>query len=501
MKLRLWQRLFLALAALAVAAVGTMFAVQQRTFRQDFLEYSDRLILVRLQGVATRMGDRYAEAGGWDFIVRRPQVFNDLLDGGDGRAASRRPEPGYGPGPPPGRITPESARGGPPDRDGPAARPAPEKGPPRKELDPLNYRSRVKLVSAEGHHLIGNPAVLDGGPAIPVVSGGQQVGRLIFSPAQGLASDADLAFVAKQARHALGAALGVLAVALLVAWALARWIRRPLSALADGANRLAAGEYAMRIDARRQDELGDLARDFNRLAETLEQSRQARRRWGADIAHELRTPLAILRGEIQAMQDGVRPLDARGLASLQAECDRLARLVEDLYQLSVAEAGGLEYRWERIDLAALLREVHEDHAPRLALQGLEFQLEQMGGVSAHIRGDERRLMQLFANLLTNVQRYTDAPGQVVMRIMRAGDAWRVELDDSPPGVAPEHLPHLFDRLYRVEGSRNRAEGGAGLGLSICRSIMEAHGGSIEAASSPLGGLRICLSFPVPDSKA
>ena len=216
-------------------------------------------------------------------------------------------------------------------------------------------------------------------------------------------------------------------------------------------------------------------------------------KWAAIPGHRA---LAILRGEIQAMQDGVRPLDSKGLASLQSECDRLARLVEDLYQLSVADAGGLEYRFEKIDLAALLREVVEDHAPRLAQVGLTLQLEPPPHAQLPVRGDERRLMQLFANLLTNAQRYTDAPGKVVMRILRAAPGWRVEIDDSPPGVAPEHLPKLFDRLFRVEASRNRAEGGAGLGLSICKSIMEAHGGSIEAAPSPLGGLRIILSFPV-----
>jgi two-component system sensor histidine kinase BaeS len=195
----------------------------------------------------------------------------------------------------------------------------------------------------------------------------------------------------------------------------------------------------------------------------------------------------------------VRPLDAKGLASLQNECDRLARLVEDLYLLSVADAGGLEYRFEHIDLAALLREVVEDHAPRMTQMGLFLTLEPLPNSTMKIRGDERRLVQLFANLLTNAQRYTDSPGKIVLRVLRAAPGWRVEIDDSPPGMAPEHLPKLFDRLFRVETSRNRAEGGAGLGLSICKSIMEAHGGSIEATASPLGGLRIVLTFPVGET--
>lgn len=504
MKLRLWHRLFIAFAALAVAAVLAMFFVQQSTFRQDFLEYSDRLIITRMHAVAKKIGERYDEVGSWEFVVRRPQVFNDFLDGGDGRVTIRRVEPGTERGPAAGRGPGNDAKGYPPERDryGPREMPSkggPEKGPPKKDLDPLNYRSRVKLVGKDGFHVIGNPAVPADGVAIPVVSKGQRIGDLVFAPAQGLSSDADLAFVAKQARHAFGAALGVLTFALLFAWWLARWLRKPVADLARGADHLAAGQFATRVDDSREDELGDLARDFNRLAKTLEDTQSARRRWGADIAHELRTPLAILRGEIQAMQDGVRHLDAKGLASLQSECDRLARLVEDLYQLSVADSGGLEYRFEKIDLASLLNEVVEDHSPRLAQVGLTLQLEPIQHGQLTVRGDERRLVQLFANLITNAQRYTDSPGKVVIRALRAAPGWRVEIDDSPPGVAAEHLPKLFDRLFRVESSRNRADGGAGLGLSICKSIMEAHGGAIEAAASPLGGLRIVLSFPVTDS--
>lgn len=498
MKFRLWHRLFIAFAALAIAAVLAMFFAQQRTFRQDFLEYSDRLILTRLQGVAKRIGERYVEVGSWDFVIRRPQVFNDFLDGGDGRVTGRRGEPGMDSGPPPGRPLgpgPES-KDYPPERDRYGPRMPPEKGPPKKELDPLNYRSRVKLVSSDGRHLIGNPAVLDDGPSIAVVANGAQVGTLYFSRAQGLSSDADLAFVAKQARHALFAALGVLAFALAFAWALARWLRRPVVELAKGADRLAAGEFATRVNASREDELGDLARDFNRLASTLEDSQQARRRWGADIAHELRTPLSILRGEIQAMQDGIRPMDAKGLASLQSECDRLSRLVEDLYLLSVADAGGLEYRFETLDLGSVLQEIVEDHAPRMTQQGLALSLESLSTSRMFVRADERRLIQLFTNLLTNARRYTDAPGKVIVRAVLSSRHARVEIDDSPPGVAAEHLPKLFDRLFRVESSRARAEGGAGLGLSICKSIANAHGGTIEASHSPLGGLRITLTLPL-----
>lgn len=491
MKLRLVHRLFLAFAGLAIAAVFALFVMQQRSFRQDFLEYSDRQITERIKLAADRIGRRYAELGHWDFIARRPQVFNAYLDGEEPRG------PGGGRGPPDGESRPLPRMQPPPDDElGP--RRSPEKSPPPKQLDALNYKSRIALWTVEGEHLIGNPAVPKGSQPRAVMADGRTVGYLYFAPATAVSSEADAAFIAQQARHALWAGAVVVLFALGAAWFMARWLKRPVDALARGADRLAAGDFASRIESTRGDELGDLARDFNRLAEALAANQLARRRWGADIAHELRTPLAILRGEIQAMQDGVRPLNQNGLASLQGECDRLSRLVEDLYQLSLADAGALEYRFEPADLAALLAEVCEENRARMAAAGLALRLDPTPHPMP-IRADVRRMVQLFANLLTNSMRYTDTPGQVVLRCERNAKGWRVEISDTPPGVPPEALPRLFERLYRVESSRHRgqhgAEHGAGLGLSIAKSIIEAHGGTIEALPSALGGLTIALTFP------
>src|SRR5690606_34486886 len=262
---------------------------------------------------------------------------------------------------------------------------------------------------------------------------------------------------------------------------LARWLLTPIRELAAGTRALAAGDYEQRIGDRRRDELGALARDFNHLARTLEQHREARRRWGADIAHELRTPLSILRGEIQALQDGVRSATPAALSSLHAECDRMGGLIEDLYLLSLADAGALEYRFDAIDMAELVADSLQAHSAILGEAGLV--LEPAIGAVPPIRGDARRLGQLIDNLLTNTRRYTDAPGRVRVELGSSASEVILVVEDSAPGVPEESLGLLFDRLYRVDASRNRAAGGAGLGLAICRAIVLAHEGRIVALPS------------------
>ncbi|MEO8385544.1 MAG: ATP-binding protein, partial [Betaproteobacteria bacterium] len=379
--------------------------------------------------------------------------------------------------------------GPPPGTEPPALRP-----PPMRKVDVLNFQTRVLLLTAEGQYVIGNPAVPRDSPFVAVKSRGQTVGKLLLAPLPELQSEADVAFARSQTRHTMIAAGAVLSFSLLLAWLFARWLLDPIRALSAGSQRLAAGDYRTRIDVKRGDEFGALATDFNRLADALERNQQARRDWGADIAHELRTPLSILRGEIQALQDGVRPVSAEALASLQSECDRLTSLVGDLYQLALSDAGALEYRFVEMDLGAVVMDAADEHRRTLTDAGLTLEIESMPA-SMKVRGDEQRLSQMLGNLLVNARRYTDSPGTIRIRAAREGNNWILCVEDSPPGVPTNLLPKLFDRLFRVETSRTRAAGGAGLGLAICRNIVEAHGGNIDAGASALGGLAITVSLP------
>jgi len=383
----------------------------------------------------------------------------------------------------------------------PSARalPPPDDGrgpPPPRPAGPLDLAARLLLVDANDQYVVGNPDVPAGSPFVPVMAHGAIVGRLLLAPLPKLRGDLDLSFAQTQLHHALLMACTVLLGALLLSWLLARWLLAPIRALSAGSRALVAGQFATRVPATRSDELGALAEDFNQLASTLEKNRDARRRWGADIAHELRTPVGILRGEIQALQDGIRKVGPETLASLHTECDRLAGLVEDLYQLSLSDAGALAYRFEPLDLGDLLREVVQSHAGAMQDAGMELTLDASPMVNLPVQGDVQRLMQLFGNLLRNCIRYTTAPGKVRIVARRVGSDCLVEIEDTAPGVPEAALAHLFDRLYRVESSRSREFGGAGLGLAICRNIALAHEGHIVASSSSMGGLCVGLRLPL-----
>jgi two-component system, OmpR family, sensor histidine kinase BaeS len=495
MNLRLWQRLFLTFAALSSIALAGFVAWQQQAFRRGFLAYVDEAALERMQPVIDSLAEAYAENGSWDFLNNNSKRFTELI-APDLRRVMRPPR---GAGPPPDAPPPPPP---PPPRD--RADPERRHRPPPPEwrereherhrrINEEDLMSRLLLLDVEGKPVVGDPAIARNSASVPIEVDGKRVGSLLLAALPQLRGGADLAFAREQLRNALIAGVAILAFALLLAFALARWLLTPVRELAAGTRALAAGDYTRRIANRRRDELGALATDFNHLAGTLEQHREARRRWGADIAHELRTPLSILRGEIQAIQDGVRSATPAALNSLNAECERMGSLIEDLYLLSLADAGALEYRFEPLDLAKLVAESLESQAH--ILEGAGLSLERAIGKVPTMRGDARRLGQLIDNLIANTRRYTDAPGRIRIEVAHTGNSVLLAIEDSAPGVPSDSLNQLFERLYRVDASRNRAAGGAGLGLAICRAIVVAHDGTIEARHSLLGGLRVEARFP------
>ena len=465
MNLRLWQRLFLTFAALASIALVGFVIWQQQAFRKGFLAYLDQAALERLQPVSDRLAEAYDENGNWDFLRNDTRQFGELILPERHRAQrqSKRIERLRE------ALPPEAAADVAQRHPPPAWRENEREREGRRRVLEGSLLSRLLLVDAQGAPVVGDPAIARGSASVPIMLDGERIGSLLLAALPRIRSAADLAF------------------------ALARWLLTPVRELAAGTRALAAGDYTRRMGNRRRDELGALAADFNHLAHTLEQHREARRRWGADIAHELRTPLSILRGEIQALQDGVRTATPAALNSLHAECERMGGLIEDLYQLSLADAGALEYHFEPLDMGEVLAEALETQLPSLEESGLAVATA-IASVPP-IRGDARRLGQLIDNLLMNTRRYTDAPGRLRIELSAVAGEVILVLEDSAPGVPSDSLELLFDRLYRVDASRNRAAGGTGLGLAICLAIVTAHGGHIAASASALGGLRIEVRLP------
>lgn len=289
-------------------------------------------------------------------------------------------------------------------------------------------------------------------------------------------------------------ALFVTLLAILAAFTTAKHFQRSIQVLVTGTQSLTSGDYTIRIPVTTKDELGDLTQDFNRLAETLEKNETSRTQWVEDISHELKTPLTLMSGELEAIQDGIRQWDNKTADLLTNDISRLNFLVEDLKQLWLSETNSLSYSLTPVNLSEVLQQTIDRFQDKLNSHPLT--LTQIQEDNIWIKGDRYRLGQVFDNLFKNSLSYTRAPGQLQVRLTRVDNKVRVDFRDSAPSVPEQNMDKIFERLYRVEPSRNRKFGGAGIGLAICRNIVQSHGGTISAEMSPLGGLWIQLQFPL-----
>lgn len=267
----------------------------------------------------------------------------------------------------------------------------------------------------------------------------------------------------------------------------------PLVALTDAAQRLEAGDHGSRVVVRSRDEVGRLASAFNAMAETLQDTEVQRRAMVGDVAHELRSPLTNLRAHLEAAQDGVVEVDDALVASLLDESLLLQRLVDDLQQLALADAGQLRLHAEDTDASEVAAQLVQAHRAAALAAGVDLVVDADAPVP--VMADRARLRQALGNLVGNALRYTPAGGIVTVRVRTGGDEVVVTVTDTGPGIAPEHLPRLFDRFSRVDASRSRATGGSGLGLAITRTLVEAHGGSVTAESAPGRGAAFTVRLP------
>jgi two-component system, OmpR family, sensor histidine kinase BaeS len=303
------------------------------------------------------------------------------------------------------------------------------------------------------------------------------------------------AFAAAGSDRLLVAVVAVLLVTLGITIIAGRRLLRPVLDLTRAAEHLADGDHPARVEVRGRDELGRLARAFNTMVETLEVSDRQRRMLVSDVAHELRNPLTNLRGYLDGAEEGVVELDADLVASLQEEAELLERLMDDLQQLALADAGALALDLRPVDVAEVATQAVASSRPVAAEAGIDIEVVTTG--RAIVSGDASRLRQVVGNLVANAVRYTPAGGVVTVRCTAGDDRVTVEVEDTGPGIAEEHLPHLFDRFYRVDPSRTRATGGAGIGLAIVRTLTEAHGGSVEVHSTVGSGTRFTVHLPAP----
>ncbi|MGD0283233.1 MAG: ATP-binding protein [Dissulfurispiraceae bacterium] len=494
MKISIAYRMFLSILIATCMALLCMFLIMQWSINRGFLQYLTAMEQDRLEKMAANLEQSYAEHGSWDFLLNDPeQRIMSLIEKPDDNFTSRRlkefdeklfappsPPPWDGPHEPP-----------PPPWDGLHQPP-----PPPLPGGPHQRRLRFIILDANRKPLVGNAAEAEDVKFRPLVHKGSTVGYIgLLSPKHFL-NLPQFEFLKRQKLSLALAASGMVLIVVIFSLPLANRLVRPIKSIAAATRELASGKYAIRVSVSSSDELGQLARDFNTMALTLEKNEKARRQWVADISHELRTPLSVLRGEIEALMEGVRNTTPEAIGSLHAEALRLHRLVDDLYQLALSDLGTLTYRKEDIDLAEVLRDSIEPSLEEFTRKGITFISEISGEEEITVFGDRERLRQLFVNLLDNSLKYTDAGGNIAVRLTCSNNEAKIEFEDSLPGVTESELDKLFDRLYRVEASRNRESGGAGLGLAICRNIVDAHSGTISAHPAPLGGVLIRVALPI-----
>lgn len=480
MRLTVAHKLFFTLLVATGLVVITLVVLMAWSVERGFVRYVEARQKEHIETLVDRLADVYAEDGGWQYLTADPARWLAILNGGREFSPRRRPW-----------------MRGMEDSDDLLRRWPPETLPrhlQEKRVLPLEFR--VMLLDTDRKVLYGREEAVKDLDLWPIEVDGRKIGFLGVMPGPPLERLGELRFLQRQSQTLwLIAALVVILSAAVAVPVASRLVRR-LRAFNRGTQALASGHYDTRLPVDSGDEFGQLARDFNDLAKALENTEHMRRQWVADISHELRTPLSVLRGELEALQDGVRPLEAAAVDSLHADVLRLSRLVDDLYELSMSEIGALSYRKQSVDPMEILQDDLDSLAPRFAERNIAVRFEPVSDPDTRLHADADRLSQLFRNLLNNTLRYTDPGGSIGIRAT-SHDGWlHLEFQDSSPGVPDAELPRLFDRFYRVEASRNREHGGAGLGLALSKNIVEAHDGRIEARPSPLGGLWVHIELPL-----
>lgn len=332
--------------------------------------------------------------------------------------------------------------------------------------------------------------------SVPIQVDGQLVGILVPGRQMmgGMTDAAAQDFLAQVNRSIWIAGLVAAAIALGLGFILFRQITAPLNALASASDKIAAGDLSARAPERGNDEITRVARSFNTMADHLARSETARRNMLADVAHELRTPIGVIQSHLEAMMDGIFPTDSEQLASLHDETIFLSRLVGDLRELALADAGQLTLTRERTDLGVLIERTVAAFQPQANARQITL-TTLLAENFPFVNLDTQRIEQVLHNLVSNALRYTPPHGSVSVKLVRAENLVRVEVRDTGTGISPDELPHVFERFWRGDKSRSRAHGGTGLGLAIAKQWVEQHGGTIGVESELGKGAMFWFTLP------
>jgi two-component system, OmpR family, sensor histidine kinase BaeS len=455
---QLWKKLALGLIGVAVAAIVVAYLLVNYAIDIRFRGY----VNLREQAVYQRIGDglalTYIEYGGWDHRLAGTLPHFSMMN----------------------KVAMEVV-----DNDGRVV----AKSAPDLTVSPM----RPGKPSVMGLS-VPKPALKRETVKMPIIAEGRRVGTVFITPQTESASLVE----DQQFRRAINSSLvfgGLLAalVALGLSFLISTWLTRPLGLIAKAAKRMEGGDLSQRVELNTKDEIGQLGEAFNHLAMALQRQGELRKNLTADVAHELRTPLAVIRSHIEAFMDGVMVPDAQQLESIHQEIMRLGRLIDDLGELARAEGGKLRLDKKPIDVSELAGCAAAALAPLFE----ERQVTLRTKTSEPVVGvyDEDKLKQVIVNLLSNAAKFTPPGGRVGLKVDGGSDEALITIIDTGVGIDEESLPFIFERFYRVDKSRNRSTGGSGIGLTIAAELVKAHGGKIEVGSKPGAGSIFTVKLP------
>ncbi|MCG6202652.1 ATP-binding protein [Psychromonas antarctica] len=475
MRLTIFHKLFVSLLLTSIIMMAGMALLINNSFQSGLQIYLNQRKIEKLEVIAAQVSHYYSTESGWNRIKAQPDLWKNLLK----PLLNRSPK---------------------------EHRLAIEKRPPRHpQSDRFELHNRIFLLNKQGLSVFANPPKREKQMReptfikVPITFDNETVGWISIKQRDTISSPLAESFVKQQLNNFYLIAVWVALFSFVVAGGLVRHFLKPLKYLHAGATALQHGDFQQKIPVQGRDELAELSQTFNRLTETLKLQKETREQWLADISHELRTPIAVLLSEIEAIEDGIRAPEPKYIKSLHNQVVNLSGLVDDLYQLSLSDAGVNIERSQRVDLTRLLGIIASQNEARFTEKNIQFKRIYKKETGIILQADQKSLTQLISNIFENSYRYTDSGGVMQIDLLQKGKNIELTIEDSAPAVPEGSLDKLFQRLYRVDKSRSRASGGSGLGLSICQNIVTAYGGTITAEHSTLGGLKIKVSLPMKDS--
>ncbi len=488
---RLCLKLLISFLCCLSALVLVMFFIINSSFQQGFISYLEQKEIRQAHAMAPFLSTFYHRQGSWQKMHRNHRLWEQALLSAD---ISPPPKP-LGARVPPRRANDISHQDSPkPLRDNTTADNHPPPHNKSTATEPF-FALRISLYDKDKKIVFGSPQKTANSHWLAINVDQQIIGWLYLRSNNLAGNHLANNFIEQQQQSFIYIALAVIFFSTLLASVWAVFLQRPINKVIVAVKQLAIGQHDSRVKVSGSDEFTQLAINFNQMAQALEQNKILRAQWIADISHELRTPVSVIRGEIEALIDGIRQPTPARIHSLYEETTALAQLIDDLHLLCLADNQALNLKREYCEPLHLITHQISLFDLRMQKKGLSLSLDNQISSDVKMYVDSRRISQVFNNLLENSLRYTDSGGQVKVMVYLESQYIVFSICDSTPGVCDDDLNKIFDRLYCADKSRSRSVGGSGLGLSICKSIIDAHQGNIFAQHNNDDGLCIKVQLP------